>query len=93
MAKELEFKSGGTNVEYLVDGDTLIIKVNLDGEDVTSKQGNPMISKGYVNFSHNDRRVFGNINLNIGKNKKALKEENELLMAEIARLKELAGEE
>jgi hypothetical protein len=68
-------------------------RVDLDCTQLpTSKSGKEMMSKGFFNFSYNDTRLFGNLNLNIGKNKKAVVAENEELKAEIARLKELAGE-
>jgi hypothetical protein len=84
--KTVEFKDGKGNVQYLIEDNILLIKVDLTAEPVMSNNGNPMAAKGYLNFSHNDSRIFGNVNLNIGKNKATLRAENDAMAARIAEL-------
>jgi hypothetical protein len=96
MAKGIEFKTGKGNVDTFLDTENgfFYARVNLNAEELptSNNTGKEMMAKGFFNFSHNDTRIFGNLNLNIGQNKAAVVKENADLKAEIARLKELAGE-
>ena len=93
MAKGIEFTEGKGNISTHHDKDNGIFYVRIDLNTptdelpVSKNSGATMMAKGFVNFTHDNQRIFGNINLNIGKNKSALKEENAELQAEIERLK------
>ena len=93
MAKgQIEFKTGKGNCDTYLDADNglFYVRVNLNlptGElPVSKNSGASMMAKGFFNLSHADHRIFGNLNLNIGKNKAALKDENAVMAARIAEL-------
>jgi hypothetical protein len=90
MAKGIEFKAGKGNVETCLDKENgyFYARVDLNAEELpmSNKSGKEMMAKGFFNFSHNNTRIFGNLNLNIGKNKAALVDEN---IAQAARIAEL----
>lgn len=82
--KGIEFKDG-KGCEFAVVENTLVIKVALDQEPETSRNGNP-IFKSFVNFNHDGRRIWGSMNLNVGQSKAGLREELEAAKALIAKL-------
>ena len=77
--KGITFKEGKGNVDTFLDEDNglMYFRVNLNNEELptSNSSGNTMMAKGFVNFTHNDQRIFGNLNLNIGKNKAVIKQE------------------
>jgi hypothetical protein len=96
MAKgQIEFKAGKGNVETFLDKDNgfFYARVNLNAEELptSNSSGKEMMAKGFFNFSYNDSRIFGNLNLNIGVNKKQVQAENEALKARIAELENQVG--
>jgi hypothetical protein len=97
MSKGLEFKGLRGNVDYAYDEDsaTLIIRCDLNGEDLTSKNGNMMAGLGYVNITHNGHRVWGSINLNKKPLAETMQNKNreleDALAAAMAKIKELEG--
>jgi hypothetical protein len=91
MAKgQIEFKTGKGNCDTYLDTENALfyIRVDLNATElpVSKNSGNEMMAKGFFNLSHDDKRIFGNLNLNIGKNKAALKDENTAMAARIAEL-------
>ena len=94
MAKGLEFKEtkAGSNTHVAIDKDSkeLWLQVSLDPEvKPVSSAGNEMLAKAFINFSHDGVQYFGNLNLNIGKKKAAIKKELADANAEIERLRAL----
>jgi hypothetical protein len=91
MAKgQIEFKSGKGNCDTFLDTENALfyIRVDLNADElpVSKNSGNEMMAKGFFNLTHGDARIFGNLNLNIGKNKAALKEDLSAAEARIAEL-------
>ena len=78
MEKGLKFEGKeGTNVETAIDegAGKFYIRVDLNAEPVESKAGNDMAAKGFMNFTHGERNIFGNLNLNIKKSAEQKKAE------------------
>jgi hypothetical protein len=96
MAKGIEFKAGKGNVETYLDKENgfFYARVDLNAEELptSNNTGKEMMAKGFFNFSHNDTRIFGNLNLNIGQNKKAIAAERDALAARVAELEAQVGE-
>jgi len=89
MAKGLNFEGKeGTNVETALDEEAglFYVRVDLNAEPVESKAGNAMAAKGFMNFVHGERNIFGNLNLNIKKSKAEIKAELSERNAYIAKL-------
>jgi len=98
--KGINFKHVGkegdvSNLESFLDKENgfLYLRVNLNSEElpVSKSSGNTMMSKGFLNFTHNDKKIFGNLNLNIGRNKSEIVQENRLLANRIAELEAKLG--
>ena len=78
----------GTNVETAIDEENgkFYIRVDLNAAAIQSKAGNDMAAKGFMNFTHGERNIFGNLNLNIKKSaaqKKAELDERNRYVAKI----------
>ena len=89
MGKGLDFDGKeGTNVETALDEEAglFYIRVDLNAPPVESKAGNDMAAKGFMNFSHGERNIFGNLNLNIKKTAEQKKAEVAERNAYIAKL-------
>ena len=94
-AKGLNFEGKeGTNVETALDEEAglFYLKVDLNAEPVQSSAGNDMAAKGFMNFTHGERNIFGNLNLNIKKSKADIKAELDERNAYVAKIEaELAA--
>lgn len=88
MAKELEFNAGRGNVSYAQDGNTLWIKVKLDGDLVTAKSGNKFVASGPVVADMGDAgKAHAWLNLNMPKaSKSTLREDLSAAEKKIAEL-------
>jgi len=77
MKGELTFGEAKNNVSTYLDKENglFYLCVDLNSDPVISSKGNEMAAKGFFNMSYNERRIFGNLNLNIGKNKAQIKAE------------------
>ena len=88
--KGYQFKEGKGNVDSFHDEENgyLYFRVNLNAEElpVSNSSGRTMMAKGFINFTHGDSRVFGNLNLNIGVNKAQVIAQNKALADRIAEL-------
>ena len=82
------------NTSYIVNGNELIIKVNLDGVDQVSSNGNPMLSKMAIrNVSNpiNGLTFHGNLNLTYSRKKSVVVAENADLKRQLAELQAKLG--